>query len=377
MGFKTLLDLAPTGPTLFRSIDELRPTLLLDEVDSFFSSGDKDVIGILKAGYKRSGNVPRCAEIGGKQVVERFHPWGLKVLAGIGALPRALAERCIVSLLQKKKRGVKNIRLRERDTAEFAEIRSKALRWANDNRAQLDEIRDRNAVALPDALGDRDGETWEPLLAVSLLAGEVWRKRTIQAAEGIMGAATSDDDEYGVLLLIHIRTIFDDNPGHASLPSKFIFNALHGNDEWPWQERGSGKDRQRPLTLASMQATLSDFQVDVEPRAIRHKDPHGEKRGYLRAKFEEAWQTYCTPQKGHDQTAGHEPLSATGIFPHQGVPSVPNTRATGVSWRFSGCPRHPLGTPRNDAVEVRQPRPRGLFRYLPAHTAEVCPANGD
>jgi Protein of unknown function (DUF3631) len=299
MGFKTLLDLAPTAATLFRSIDDLRPTLLLDEIDRFLKSGDVEIIGILNAGYKRGGSVPRCADIGGKQVVQRFYPWGLKVLAGIGALPRTLAERSVAVALQKKRKGVKSLRLRERDTTEFAEIRSKALRWASDNRALLDDIRDHDKVVFPDALGDRDGETWEPLLAIALLAGDEWRKRAISAAEGLTGATASDDDEYGVMLLAHTRVIFDNNPDHKSLPSKFIFKSLLENDEWPWQERGGGRDRQRPLTLAAMQATLRDFQINVEPSPIDHREPHGQKRGYLRLRFEEAWQTYCPAQGGH------------------------------------------------------------------------------
>jgi putative DNA primase/helicase len=313
MGFKTLLELNPTPSTLFRTIEEVHPTLLLDEVDRFIKSSDTDMIGILNTGYKRGGRVPRVEEVGGERVVKRFATWCLKVFTGIGALPRTLAERSITTVLQKKRKGVKSVRLRERDTGEFSEIRSKALRWANDNRRRLDDIRDHDAVAFPDALGDRDGETWEPLLAVALLAGEVWQKRATQAAEGLTGAVSSDDDEYGLLLLAHTRAVFDANPDHVSLPSKFLFEGLTGNEEWPWRERGGGKDRQRPLTLAAMQAALRDFQVEVEPSPIHHKGAHGKKRGYLRASFEEAWQTYCPLQESHNLTS--EDLSSLPSYP--------------------------------------------------------------
>jgi hypothetical protein len=269
--------------------------------------------------------------VNGERIVKRFSPWCLKVLAGIGALPRTLAERSVTALLQKKRKGVKSIRLRERDTAEFAELRSKALRWANDNRQQLEDLRDRNTVSFPDALGDRDSETWEPLLAISLLAGEVWQNNATHAAEVLTGAETSDDDEYGVLLLAHIREVFDGNDDHTSLPSKFILDQLHGNEEWPWRERGSGKDRQRPLTLSSMQRFLHDFQIDVEPRAVRHEPPHGEKRGYLRAKFEEAWQIYCAPHGRAAERETQATQETQGVKNHrQGVPSVQSLTATGI-----------------------------------------------
>jgi hypothetical protein len=53
----------PSEAVLFRAIDANEPTLLLDEVDTIFKERDEKsegLRGILNAGFKRNGSVPRC-----------------------------------------------------------------------------------------------------------------------------------------------------------------------------------------------------------------------------------------------------------------------------------------------------------------------------
>jgi hypothetical protein len=368
MGCKTTVALDPSPPAIFRTIEAAHPVLLLDEVDRFLTKKDSDIIGILNAGYKKSGYVLRMEEVDGKHVPRKFSPFCPKMLAGIGNLPRTLAERSIRLPLQKKKKGQKSTRLRDRDTPEFKGIRSRALRWVNDNRGRLEEIRDHDEVQFPDALGDREGETWEPLLAIALLAGEEWQKRALAAATSLSGASTADDDEYGTLLLEHVREVFEAEKRETSLPSKIILDRLNENEEWPWRERGKGG---KPMTLRAMQDSLKKFNIHVDGSPIA-TITYGEKRCYRRRSFEEAWQTYCKVPAD----LAHAPSSLLNCR------SVGNTDGSGTSCDFRGVgddsrptPRKHEETPVNTAfptVRHLEEGGRGSDQEPAPHACEFC-----
>jgi Protein of unknown function (DUF3631) len=353
MGYKTTVALDPSPPSIFRTIEAAHPAMLLDEVDRFITKKDSDLVGILNAGYKKSGYVLRMEEVDGKHVPRKFSPFCPKMLAGIGNLPRTLAERSIRLPLQKKKKGQKSTRLRDRDTKEFKDIRSKALRWVNDHQRRLEEIRDRDEVQFPDALGDREGETWEPLLAIALLAGEEWKKRALKAAESLSGAVTTDDDEYGTQLLEHIREIFEAQR-ETSLPSNIILQRLNENEEWPWREKGKGG---KPMSLRAMQDSLKKFNIHAEPEALQGTS-YGRQRGYLRLKFEEAWATYCKPRSGDSSLAppSSDPSSCV---------AVSNAHGSGTSRDFRGVYDTCTYTPRKD-----EEMPANSMFYTPTQLEE-------
>lgn len=114
-----------SSPAFFRVIDELRPTLLIDEADTLLP-GNAELRGILNAGYTRElayvlrvtserverqsvgaserdrgGSGPPPRSYGGTRLA-RFSCWGPKAIAQIGHLPDTLRSRCIVIRMQKK-----------------------------------------------------------------------------------------------------------------------------------------------------------------------------------------------------------------------------------------------------------------------------------
>jgi hypothetical protein len=139
-----------SASAIFRYIEEQRPTLLIDEADTFLKFSE-EIRGILNAGHvKIAANTVRNVEIDGKHVPKRFSTWAPKVIAGIGRLAGTLEDRSIIVPMQRKSKAAKVVRCRYRDTAELAGLRQKCLRWATDNlpRLSVDE------QALPDALND-------------------------------------------------------------------------------------------------------------------------------------------------------------------------------------------------------------------------------
>jgi hypothetical protein len=109
----------PTANTsdaaLFRSISQLTPTVLLDEVDAVFKSREReDLRGLLNAGYRRGAKVRR---MGGPRntTLEEFDVFCAKAFAGIGTcLPDTILDRAITIALQRKTRDEVVERFRRR-----------------------------------------------------------------------------------------------------------------------------------------------------------------------------------------------------------------------------------------------------------------------
>jgi hypothetical protein len=90
-----------TGPVLFRAIDKLSPTVLLDEADAVWSGRRNEGLrGIVNGGYKQGGHVWRLSR-GEPVKYDTFCP---KLLAGIhnGCLPDTILDRCIPVVLRRK-----------------------------------------------------------------------------------------------------------------------------------------------------------------------------------------------------------------------------------------------------------------------------------
>jgi putative DNA primase/helicase len=262
-----------TAPALFRYIEDVRPTLLIDEADSFVKDNE-ELRGILNSGHtKAAANVIRNID----NKPRRFSTWAPKALATIRAVADTLEDRAIVVQLQRKPPTATVGPLRRRDSEEFAALRSQAARWAVDN---FDQLIDADPQ-LPNGLNDRACDNWRPLLAIADLAGDAWPQEARQAACLLSGEA--QDGAIGVELLKDIRVAFGD---HEVIRSAGLVGKLTADPERPWAEWKAG----RPLTQKQLASLLAPFCITsgtVHPPGL----PDG--KGYRRADFEGAWRAYC------------------------------------------------------------------------------------
>ena len=83
-----------SASALFRLVDQMRPTLFLDESENLTKrlNSNQPICQILNSGYQKDGAVSRTK---GKAVVS-YKTYCLKVLAGINTLFPTLADRCIL-----------------------------------------------------------------------------------------------------------------------------------------------------------------------------------------------------------------------------------------------------------------------------------------
>jgi putative DNA primase/helicase len=89
-----------TTASLFRTIEAARPTLLLDEADTF-AKDNEELRGVLNAGHRRDGAVVRT--VGEDHQPRQFSVWAPVALAAIGHLPGTVQDRSIIIRLRRRR----------------------------------------------------------------------------------------------------------------------------------------------------------------------------------------------------------------------------------------------------------------------------------
>jgi hypothetical protein len=186
-------------PALFRVIEELQPTLLIDEADTFLHANEP-LRGILNSGYTRKtafvlrvipqpGDLARSASppngsapAGQMHCLASFSCWCPKAIARIGYLPQTLADRCIVLRMQRKTSDQKCERLRH---LQPEPLKRQCARFVLDHADTIAAAE----PELPPELNDRAADIWEPLFVLADLAGGDWPRLARQAALGLTTAA--------------------------------------------------------------------------------------------------------------------------------------------------------------------------------------------
>jgi hypothetical protein len=267
-------NIAPAA--LFRAIELWQPTLLIDEVDAFLAEHD-EARGILNAGFTRdSAFVIRC--VGDEHTPTRFNVWGAKALCGIGKIADTLADRSIPLRLRRKKNGESTVKIRHANALEFAQLGGQLARFAIDNREAVRQAR----PAEIEGLNDRANDCWEPLLAVTEIAGGDWPRLARSAALSLHGLE-EDAPSIGAELLACIREAFD-NRHTDKLSTADLLDALAENDESPWATWNRGK----PMTPHQLAKRLGEFSITSNTVRIGIKTP----KGYRLEQFSEAFERY-------------------------------------------------------------------------------------
>lgn len=240
---------------LFRVVDQCKPTLLLDEADTFLPANDA-LRGILNSGHTRpTAVVVRCE--GDDHATRIFSTWCPKAVAGIGRPAGTIGDRAITIKLQRKSRSEVVARIRQdRIFAEHQALRSQLRRFADDYGAALAGA----DPDLPDALHDRARDNWRHAVAIADLAGGDWSQRARAAAVALTGSEDEADDALSVELLVDLKSVWPIGQGWWASAS--IITALTEMADRPWATLQQG----RPLTGAKLARLLRDFDIKVVKR---------------------------------------------------------------------------------------------------------------
>jgi Protein of unknown function (DUF3631)/Domain of unknown function (DUF3854) len=250
-----------TAATIYRIVEEGRPTLIIDEADAFLKDNE-ELRGILNSGHQRDmAFVARCNMVTGSP--EKFSTWCPKAIAKIGKLPETLADRSLSIALKRKTKSDKTKKLRKADFPAMTPLCRKAFRWGQDNGPKLQSVE----VSLS---SDRAEDNWEPLLAIAKLCGDEWYKKAYRIAADL--SADEPDDSVPSVLIRSLQHIVRGSPEDKLFPTDDLATELNKDKEAPWADWKNG------LTVHKLGRILTDYGVKSVQR--RHR---GEaKRGYLR-----------------------------------------------------------------------------------------------
>jgi hypothetical protein len=237
--------------TLFRVIEQCRPTLLLDEADTYLRM-DPELRGIINSGFNKAGaKVLRNVPVGDNWEVREFSTWCPQAIAGIGHMPDTIVDRGFVIEMKRKLPTEKVAKLRRRDAGPLIDLARKVARWAADHLAELKGV----DPEMPDSLNDRATDAWEFCIGIADLVGGAWPVRARTAALELSGDGVTGNESTRVQLLADIRDLFDET-GEETLFSWEIVKGLIAMSNRPWVERGRDK---KPITTTAMSRLLSDL----------------------------------------------------------------------------------------------------------------------
>lgn len=302
----------------FRVIEEMRPTLLIDEADTFLRGND-ELRGILNAGYTRdTAYVVRVTQAEPNQVgmrstaspyppkvtdaVERvptvqrqtpspetrtssllrFSCWCPKVMAAIGRLPDTLADRCIIIRMERKTIHEDCERLRN---FESSNLRERCAQFVSQNRAAIAS----EEPEIPESLHDRAADIWEPLFVLADLAGGDWPAKARRAAAGLTENAQGRSP-IGSLLFDILRGLLAINSDRIS--SRDLAYWLNQFSDRPWQDlpglRLVDSGRRKEVTELWLAQQLRPYGIRPGTIRIGDKTP----KGYTEAEMLDAFQRY-------------------------------------------------------------------------------------
>ncbi len=243
-----------SSSAFFRVIEEMQPTLLIDEADTFLKKRS-ELKGILNAGYtletayvvrvapemKSAGSPPDNEPPGtvgmherqnrGSRLV-RFSCFCPKAIASIGRLPETLADRCIVIRMQRKTPNETCERLNRQ---EANDLRRKCARFVQDHAEAIAQARPQ----MPLGLADRSCDIFEPLAALAELAGGEWPENARKAAVGL-SLSVHENNPIGSLFL-DLLVLFAEAKADR-LFSRTIVAGLSRFVDRPWGELRRGKE---------------------------------------------------------------------------------------------------------------------------------------
>jgi putative DNA primase/helicase len=264
-----------TGAVLYRIIDRLKPTFLLDEADSVFKRRAA-LAHIINESWSNSGiKIPRTGPHG--EILE-FDPYGAQVISMRGLhMPDTTLSRSIICMIWPKLPSETVEEFTYRDDDEFKVIRRKLARWVVDNAATLRDAR----PDFPPGFNNRTRVNWKMLLVIAGLAGDKWSKRAHNAARDL--ETDRDEPSESIRLFAGLWDVW----GRAGRPSKRTSESLcaalvtHPSGEWA-DFHGKG-----PISQVQLAALLRPFGIRPIHNLCQRRGRN--QSGYQYNQFENAW----------------------------------------------------------------------------------------
>jgi hypothetical protein len=261
-----------TPAAVYRVVDRMSPTLLIDEADTFLTN-NAALRSILNSGYRKSFALVTRAE-------GTFSTWAPAAIAMIGRLPSTLEDRSIWIGLHRRRTDEPIVAFRlGQEGDDLKRLARMAARFAADH---FDQLR-QTVPAVPTTLENREADNWLPLLAIADAAGGAWPNIARQVAENLALTNRATEQSVAVLLLKDIHTVLSAHTGER-IQSADLVKALLQFEDRPWAEWKGGKG----ITTHAVARLLAPFNIKPFEKRVGDRVL----RGYCRTQFEDAFARY-------------------------------------------------------------------------------------
>lgn len=317
-----------SAASMFRRIERVKPTLLLDEWDTLSDENRQAALNVLNTGFKWNGVYTIC--VGDDHEDRDFHTFCPKAIFGLSEkkLPDTTRSRCFLLTLQKKLSSEHVDKLTRKFDGTI--LRRKCLRWANDHREKLKSAE----PIMPPGLSAREEDISEPLLAVADACGSEWPDLMRQCVLHFFEAVQAEDGSIGVELLKDFRLAFDASDRLSSEAAK---NYLNGLEDRPWSGWNEGKG----ITQRQVAAKLRTYKIQSRDIWLNGKTV----KGYFREQFADAFCRYLSPAPASIREAARVPAN---IERNEDLSSASNASPCGLE---NGILTNDDAVPRGLAVE--------------------------
>ena len=286
-------------PALFRLVEKYKPTIGVDEADTFATDND-ELRGLLNSGHDReSAQFIRLVGDASNYEPRAYATWSPKMMALLGKrLHPTLISRAIRLVLQRAAEDEeKTIEPLRKASVDLRYLAGQAAGWARDHLEALSKAE----PELPAGLRGRDADNWRPLIAIADAAGGDWRERARAAALALV-----DKDEgrtWGNLLLGDLRNLFDQVGVDGVIFTEELLKLLPEIPDRPW-----GDMRGKPITAITLGKLLRPYRDKTLPKTsttVRRGKTTA--KGYHREWFYEIFQTISCPGPPSDPSHPSQP----------------------------------------------------------------------
>ncbi len=222
----------PSTAAMFRIIQKWKPTLILDEFNLYSSNENKEVVAILRQGYKQGGQIPRCeklrikTESGSRELQEivYYDVYCPIAFAGLTINDDQLLDRCIaINLVRSNRFEIVNTRI---DRVWFDKERMVTWEGVKEQiqtifeREKIKEAYEKlQKVYVP--VAGRDWEIWSPLLSIGYFVAdgkvnEFWKELSGYMTEYLKRKQEEDLSSFDLRVLAEIERLEDMSRFQAS-----------------------------------------------------------------------------------------------------------------------------------------------------------------
>lgn len=340
-----IMSISASPAAIVRRIAEGGCTLLYDEIDAVFGTvkaqeANADLRSVLNGGYRRGAKVHRCVT-GSKRITsEEMDAFAPVALAGLRELPDTLGSRAIIIRMRRRAPGEQVAPFRQRYVRDEAQPIFDALEeWCVMHAAALAD------PVMPEDLGDRQTDIWEPLIAIADLAGGDWPARARAAAIALSAATKEETLTPGVELLAHICEAFGED---RHLATTILLERLHNRDESPWRDI-----RGRPLDDRGLARRLRPYGIHSRNLRIGGRVV----KGYDADDFSDAWSRYlpASPERYKRYKRYNIDNNINSVADVAAVAATTG-REAGSEAKTSVADDDPIGTPHCVADDASAPK---------------------